>query len=147
MPAVLAKRTYEVPRLDGSTASLTFSLANPDFETEGPWRLARESGAKAFGMVHIVGIEGAPELPIVWTFIPPDEIEFGFANIEPHKHLTVDLQLLLKQHIEQFFAEAVEPELGGLKPVGGKVYRPVDSRARTAVRRRLSAVPRAARRR
>jgi hypothetical protein len=96
---------------------LVVSLADPDFHTEGPWAFARGIGARYFGMIAIKGLEGAPELPVLWTFSTNGTIDLVVADDEPNKGLPPGLQDALYSVMGQFFGE-VEPALKAVKPMG-----------------------------
>jgi hypothetical protein len=107
---ILAKRTVEVPQLDRTTASLTLSRADLGFETRGPWALARDLGAEAFGLIDARAMPNGPELPLMWIYKAPNRLEINGAAEEP-KSLSPTVLLVIEQELSRFFQEEVKPRL------------------------------------
>ncbi|HLG47778.1 MAG TPA: hypothetical protein VKY24_16165 [Reyranella sp.] len=110
MNGVLAKRTVEVPQLDRTTASLTLSWADLGFETRGPWALARDLGAEAFGLIDARALPEGPELPLMWVYKRPDRLEINRAAEESNP-VSPTVLLVIEQELSRFFQEEVEPRL------------------------------------
>jgi hypothetical protein len=115
---ILARRTIEVAQLDGSTAPVTFSWVDLDFDTRGPWALARQLGADAFGLIDASAIAGGPRLPLMWIFASPNRLEVNPAAEEPNPSIAPDLLLLIDRHLGQFFLEEVAPRLDSARAPG-----------------------------
>jgi hypothetical protein len=114
---VIARKSYPVPQPDGSTGLIILSLADPEFHSEGPWALARQQRGEAFGLIGFEGIANAPRYPLVWIFLPPDEMQVIPAAQEGTKTMPVEIQVLIDRYLPEFFDLAVVPELSMLEAV------------------------------
>jgi hypothetical protein len=106
---VVAYREYRVS-LDGESGSVAITLGKPDADTM-PGKFARHVGACAYGLVSIVGLEGAPRLPAVWVL---SDTKVGLV-VQGEDHALGDkLKSLIARYIGVFFAD-IEPELTALR--------------------------------
>jgi hypothetical protein len=105
----VAYREYRIS-LNGLSGSVGISLGRPDADTM-PCRFARHVRASAYGLVSIVGLDAAPQKPIVWILAGT---KIGLTVQGRDGELSVDLRRLIARYLGVFFAD-IEPELTVLR--------------------------------
>src|SRR5689334_9480864 len=85
----LAYREYEVTSEHG-TGSIAFTLGENDVDTM-PARFAKHAGAKAYGLVSILGFPEAPIHPVIWV---QTDTHLGVTVADEDRDLSEVLKLI-----------------------------------------------------
>jgi len=113
LPAgAVAYREYQVPLVEGGAASLAFTLGRTDIDSVAA-ELAHSVGARAYGLVSLVGYPGAPRYPVVWLQLPT---QLALTVADGDEDLGEDLKQIIARYLIQFIADIapVAPELAAL---------------------------------
>jgi hypothetical protein len=108
----VAYREYAAT-IHGASGSLAFTLGDPTVDTM-PARFAKHAGARAYGLISILGFPQAPQFPVIW--VQTDEM-LGITVADRDGQLTDDLkQLIVRQFVVFFNGIApIAPELSAVR--------------------------------
>jgi hypothetical protein len=106
-------REYELVADNGDVGSIAFTLGDFDADTMA-CRAAREAGARAYGLVSILGLGRAPRWPVIWM---QTDTQLGITVAEEDRDLTEALRLIVARCIGVFFQDIapLAPELAVLR--------------------------------
>ena len=109
VPGALAWREYQVPLPSRFTATISFTLGDPDHET-WPAVVARQRGALAFGMLAIDDVPDAPEKAVLWT-VERDRLSIICERDDPDP--SEEVKQVLPRYFAMFFDDIrdVAPQL------------------------------------
>jgi hypothetical protein len=100
----VAMREYRTLLADGTVADIALTLSDLNDETISD-RFARAQNAVAYGVVSILGVEGAPQYPAIWLQLA-DQIAITVADEDPD--LTPELKEVVARYLAVFFADIAE---------------------------------------
>jgi hypothetical protein len=108
----LAYREYQIVMPDGTRATVAVTLGDrivPSISRE----FARRSGATFYGLIAVLDLPGAPEIPMVWTQRKTQTAIAAAA--EGYAEMGKDLKLVVVRVLGMFFADiaSIEPTLVG----------------------------------
>jgi hypothetical protein len=109
----LAYREYEVTTPSGESGSLALTLGDADADFM-PARFAKHAGARAFGLVSILGFSDAPRYPVIWLQM---ESQIGVTVADGDDDLSPELRQIIARYLAVFFNDIapVAPELAALE--------------------------------
>ncbi|SKA34911.1 hypothetical protein SAMN02745126_05575 [Enhydrobacter aerosaccus] len=99
VPGALAWREYQVHLPSHVTATLSFTLGDPDHEA-WPAVVARQRGALAFGMLAIDDVPDAPEKAVLWT-VEQDRLSIICERDDPDH--SEEVKRVLPRYFAMFF--------------------------------------------
>jgi hypothetical protein len=108
-----AYREYALMLPDGSKMTIAVTLGDLEADTI-PARFARAHDGVAHGLVSVLDMPGAPELPIVWVV---NASELILASAPGDREMSADLDALIGEHLGLFFVQTAPyaPELAGIE--------------------------------
>jgi hypothetical protein len=107
--STVAQREYRAS-LNGQSGSICIALGQPNADTMSG-RFARHTGAWAYGLISVAGLEAAPQAPIIWILA---DNKIGLTAQGKDRQLSAELRRLIARYLGVFFAD-IEPELSALR--------------------------------
>jgi hypothetical protein len=101
----VAYQQYEVSMPSGATATVGVTLGDMEDDTD-PAALARARGATSHGLVVLVGMVDAPQLPIVWmSGERPGQVRLGLSVLDQQCDLNDEIKDVIGRVLGTFLEE------------------------------------------